>query len=72
MQSKIWSLVEAWINVLIGFWVAVLAQMTIYPYFGIETTFGDNVNIALFFTAISIARSYVVRRAFNWFHTHVV
>lgn len=64
-QTRIGSLVESIINVLIGFGVGVASQYFIFPMFGIHIPFWTNVEIAVWFTVISIARSYVVRRAFN-------
>lgn len=52
----------------IGFGVAIAGQYIVYPYFGMETTIGDNIRIAGIFTVISIIRSYFVRRGFNWYH----
>jgi hypothetical protein len=56
------SLVEAMANVAVGFGVAVLAQVAVFPLFGLLVGFDDNLMIAAIFTAISIARSYVLRR----------
>jgi hypothetical protein len=59
------SLVEATTNVAVGFGVAVLAQIAVFPLFGLHVGFADNLMIAAIFTAISIARSYVLRRIFE-------
>jgi uncharacterized membrane protein (DUF485 family) len=59
------SLVEATANVAVGFSVAVLAQFAVFPLFGLLVGFADNLMIAAIFTAISIARSYVLRRVFE-------
>jgi predicted lysophospholipase L1 biosynthesis ABC-type transport system permease subunit len=59
------SLVEATTNVVVGFGVAVLAQVAVFPLFGLRVGFGDNLMIAAIFTAISIARFYVLRRVFE-------
>jgi hypothetical protein len=59
------SLVEATANVAVGFGVAVLAQVAVFPLFGLHVGFADNLMIAAIFTAISIARSYVLRRVFE-------
>jgi hypothetical protein len=45
--------------------VAVLAQIAVFPLFGLHVGFADNLMIAAIFTAISIARSYVLRRVFE-------
>lgn len=64
-QTRIGSLVESVINVLIGFGVGVGSQYLIFPWFDIHIPFWTNVEIALWFTVISIVRSYFVRRLFN-------
>mgnify|MGYP007090722284 FL=1 len=33
MQSRLMSMVEAIVNVLLGFWVAVLSQILVFPPF---------------------------------------
>lgn len=64
-QTRLGSLVESIVNVLIGFGVGVASQYFIFPIFNIHIPFWTNVEIAVWFTFISIARSYVVRRMFN-------
>ena len=59
------SFVEAWANVAIGYGVAILSQLAVFPLFGIKVALTDNLLIGAFFTIISLARSYVVRRLFN-------
>ena len=65
MQSKLDSLIESLSNVLIGFVVAVASQVVIFPFFGINIPLADNILLGVYFTAISIVRSYLVRRYFN-------
>lgn len=64
-QRKIISLTESAVNVLIGYFVACLSQIIIFPFFDIYISIEDNFLIGLWFTAISILRSYTVRRLFN-------
>ena len=66
MQSRLMSVVEASTNVLIGYLVSVAANIIILPLFGYNVTIGDSFAIGLAFTAVSLVRSYVLRRAFNW------
>jgi hypothetical protein len=61
-QSKKHSLYESITNILIGYAVAVISQILIFPLFGINVPIEDNLLIGLYFTIISIARSYTVRR----------
>ncbi|WP_456236985.1 DUF7220 family protein [Alterinioella nitratireducens] len=59
------SLVEAVANVFIGYGVAVLTQILIFPTFGLHTTLAQNLKMGAIFTVVSIARSYVLRRLFE-------
>ena len=68
MQSKKHSFIEALINVGIGYGVAVVSQIVIYPFFGILVTVAQQLHIAIWFTVVSLMRSYGVRRLFNWWH----
>jgi len=64
-QTRIGSFVEAWANIAIGFTINWTANMLILPLFGFDVTAGQAVGIGIFFTVISLARSYVLRRWFN-------
>ena len=64
-QSRLMSLVEAIANVTVGFGVAVLTQMLVFPLFGLRTTVRENLAIGLIFTVVSLARSYALRRTFE-------
>jgi len=59
------SAVEAITNVVIGYLVSVAANILILPLFGYDVTIADSFVIGLAFTAISLARSYILRRIFN-------
>lgn len=65
MQNRKMSLVESITNYLIGYWLAVWVQMVLYPLYGINLEFAAQAEIAGYFTVVSIARSYAVRRFFN-------
>lgn len=57
---------EAVTNIVIGLVVSTIANWLILPTaLGVSMTLGQNVLIGLAFTAISLVRSYVIRRAFN-------
>lgn len=64
-QSRTMSLVEAIANVGVGFGVAVLAQIAVFPLFGLDVPFTDNLLIGAIFTAVSIGRSFALRRLFE-------
>ena len=59
------SLVESLTNVVVGFLFAVATQVVIFPLFGITVSARDNLLIGGIFTAISVVRSYVLRRVFE-------
>lgn len=65
-QSRRQSLLEAVTNVGIGYAVAVFAQSVVFPLFGLRTSLTEDLAIAAIFTALSVLRSYLVRRAFVW------
>jgi len=67
-QKKEHSVLEVLLNVFIGYSIAVAAQVAVLPWFGVNISFYDNMQIALFFTIISMIRQYYVRRLFNWLH----
>ncbi len=66
MQTRLGSLTEAVINLLVGFGVAVIGQIYIFPVFDIYISMYDNIFIAAFFTILSLVRSYSLRRLFNY------
>lgn len=67
-QSKLDSFIEACINVGIGFGVSVVANFIIFPIVGVSASTGDILIIGLFMTAVSVVRSYIVRR---WSQRHL-
>ena len=64
-QSRLMSLVESLANVLVGYGVAVATQILVFPLFGLAVTVSENLLIGLIFTAVSIVRSYALRRGFE-------
>jgi high-affinity nickel permease len=68
MQTKTQSLIETCVSVAIGYLVALLSQIIIFPLFNIYVSMSDNLLITAWFTGISIIRSYFIRRLFNQLH----
>ena len=64
-QSRLMSLVEAVANVVVGYGVAVVTQILIFPIFGLQTTLAQNLNMGAVFTIVSLGRSYALRRLFE-------
>lgn len=64
-QTRRMSLIEAIVNVAVGYGLAVLTQLVVFPWFGLPARLPDALAIGAAFTAISVARSYVLRRLFE-------
>lgn len=65
MQTRLESLIESIINIAIGYFVALVSQLMIFPLFDVHLTLTDNLLIGAWFTGVSLIRSYVIRRWFN-------
>jgi len=65
MQSKLGSLIESLMNILIGYSVAIASQLIIFPQFDIHISLNTNLWIGAWFTLVSLVRSYIIRRWFN-------
>ena len=66
-QSRLMSFVEAISNVVLGYGVAVVTQILIFPIFGLHTTLAQNLKMGAIFTIVSKARSFALRRVFERF-----
>jgi hypothetical protein len=64
-QSRAMSLVESLTNVAIGYGIAVVTQIVVFPLFGLSTTLAENMAMGAIFTVVSIARSFTLRRLFE-------
>jgi hypothetical protein len=64
-QSRTMSFVESITNVGVGFLVAVLTRMAIFPVMELQVSIGDNLLIGAIFTAVSIVRTFTLRRLFE-------
>jgi hypothetical protein len=65
------SLLESVANVVVGYGVAVIAQIVVFPLFGLEVTLSQNLQIGLVFTGVSLVRSYLLRRAFETLRSRI-
>jgi hypothetical protein len=59
------SFIEAWSNIGVGFLVNYCANLLIFPLFGMHISLAANFVMGLIYTAISLVRSYALRRVFN-------
>jgi hypothetical protein len=64
-QTKAGSFAEAWANIAVGFSVNYIANLLIFPLFGFHISLEANFLMGLIYTAISLVRSYALRRWFN-------
>lgn len=64
-QSRTMSLVESLTNVAVGYGIAVITQIVVFPLFGLTTTLSENMAMGAIFTVVSIARSFTLRRLFE-------
>ena len=50
------SLVEAVANVVVGYGVAVVTQMLVFPLFGLQTSLAENLWMGAIFTVVSLPK----------------
>lgn len=62
------SAIETATNIAVGLVVSLSAQIVILPLYDVHISMSENVQITIFFTAVSIARGYCLRRLFNSLH----
>jgi hypothetical protein len=62
LQTRLESLIEAFINIAIGYWISFLANAIVLPLVGLNVTWRQNLMIGFFMTFVSVARQYGIRR----------
>lgn len=65
MQTRRMSAFETFTSTAVGFVVSWLLTVTVLPMFGYAVTMGHSLGITAIYTAASLLRGYLVRRAFN-------
>jgi hypothetical protein len=65
-QSRRASIIESITGTLVGYGIALAGQLIVFPLMGITVTLNQNLLIGGIFMLISTARSYVLRRLFEW------
>lgn len=68
MQTRWQSFIEAKANTFIGYWISIAVQMIVFPLYGLDVSFFQNIQIGLIFLVVSLVRGYAFRRYFNWAH----
>ena len=64
-QTKTGSVIEAIANIVIGIGIAFVSQIIIFSSYGIAVSTSLNVKMTMWFTAVSLTRSFILRRIFN-------
>jgi hypothetical protein len=59
------SMIEVATNIAIGLVVSFISQIAVFKLYDIHISVTQNVEITIWFTVISIIRSYLIRRWFN-------
>jgi len=67
-QSRAASFTEAVLNTLAGFGISLAAQWFFLPLLGVAISLHQNLVFALIMTVISIARTFILRRVFEFLH----
>ena len=65
MLSRWMSFMEAVTNIAVGYGVAVLTQIVVFPMFGLHASLDQNLLLGGLFTGMSLVRSFLIRRLFN-------
>ena len=61
------DMAEAWANATVGLALSVLTVQAAWPLFGWEATLSQSLAVTALFWALSVARSYALRRIFRRF-----
>ena len=67
-QTRLGSWLEAWATIAIGFAINWCANLIVLPWFGFDISPATAFHVGVVFTAISLTRSYLLRRVFNGIH----
>lgn len=60
------SMLETWTNIAIGFGINYAANMVVLPLAGLPVSATGAFQIGVIFTAISVVRSFGIRRFYNY------
>jgi hypothetical protein len=64
-QTPRGAIIEAWFNIVVGFSVNYVVNIFLLPLVGASFTAIENFWLGWIYTAVSIVRSFVIRRTFN-------
>ncbi|MFO7921483.1 MAG: hypothetical protein R6U99_11890 [Nioella sp.] len=66
-QGRGMSALEATVNVMVGWLVAFVTQLAVFPAVGLQAGPAQHLVLSIAFTVVSFVRSYLLRRAFARF-----
>lgn len=69
-QTRAQSVIETIWNYIVGFILAWVINRYVFHWMGYPVKASETTAITAIFTAVSVVRSYAVRRLFNHFHSH--
>lgn len=64
-QTRSTSLIKALVSIAVGFGLSIACQAIVLPMLGVEIPWKANFDFALFMTAVSIARQFILERIFE-------
>jgi len=71
-QSRKHSFLEALLNTASGFLISYFVAELTFTYFNFSASHKETFQITCIFTLVSIVRSYIWRRIFNYIHENGV
>lgn len=71
-QSKLLSMIEVVTNVMIGLVINFTLNYFVLNYLGYKISVSENIGLTLMFTAVAVARGFIVRRFFNHLQERLV
>lgn len=70
-QTPRQAFVEALVGTLVGLGIAFIAQAVLFELYHVRVSNVVNAWITFWMTIVSVVRSYVLRRAFDWWHHRI-
>lgn len=69
MQTRLQSIIEANVNLMVGFGISWAANVWVVPsLFGVAMSAKQGFGMVVLFSVLSLIRQYVLRRVFNRWH----
>ena len=65
MQPRWLSFMEAVTNIVVGYALAGVTQMIVFPLFGLHASLSEKLLNGCVFVGVSLIRSFAIRRLFN-------